>query len=384
MKFLPLIWRNALRNRLRTFLTLAGIAFLLFVLIFVLTALTEMQAWEGVAAPHLRVVVQHAEGLTALLTIDLENYLKSDEIQRHAKNVTKFNWYGGYYQDRDNLLPEFAVDVGVIRELFTELRFSDDAYRRLLATKNGTLVGVGLMKKFGWEVGRKITLIGTFYPANPELEIVGTFTATDPHQEVQMFFRWDYFDELMNQQKMVSTYWMEARTLEDIPKLKELIDAHTKNSPAPTETVTEREFAAQFSAMMGNVKAIVTGIGMIVLLIMVMMTANTMAMAARERVTEVAVMRTLGFSGAGILAILVAESILVSLIGAAFAVGVSLAIFNVLRLSPNPVYFPVFMVETSTVLVALGAALFCGVFSSLVPAIRSARRKISDGLRQVV
>ncbi|HZE98313.1 MAG TPA: ABC transporter permease [Planctomycetota bacterium] len=384
MKFLPLIWRNAVRNRLRTLLTLAGIGFLLFVLIFVRTALTEMQAWEGVAAPHLRVVVQHAEGLTAFLPIELENYLQSDEIQRHAKNVTKFNWFGGYYQDRDNLMPEFAVDVDVLRDLFTELQLSDDVYKKLRATKNGTVVGVGLMKKFDWKVGQRVTLIGTFYPANPELEIVGTFQATDPHQDVQMFFRWDYFDELMNQQKMVSTYWMEARSLEDVPRLKELIDAHTKNSSAPTETVTEKEFAAQFSAMMGNVKAIVTGIGIVVLIIMIMMTANTMAMAARERVTEVAVMRTLGFSAGGILAIIVAESILVSMIGAGLSIGVSLVIFNVLRFSPSPVYFPVFMVESSTVGIALGAALFCGVFSSLVPAIRSARRKISDGLRQVV
>jgi putative ABC transport system permease protein len=384
MKFLPLIWRNALRNRLRTLLTLAGIAFLLFVLIFVRTALTEMNAWEGVAAPHLRVVVQHAEGLTATLPIELENYLKSDEIQRHAKNVSKFNWFGGYYIDRTNLLPEFAVDVAVVRELFTEIIIPDDAYDRFQKTKTGVLVGKGLMKKYDWKVGGKFTLIGTFYPANPELEIVGVFDAKDPHQQEQMFFRWDYFDELLNGQKLVSTYWMEARTLEDIPKLKELIDAHTKNSPAPTETVTEREFAAQFTAMMGNVKAIVTGIGIVVLIIMVMMTANTMAMAARERVTEVAVMRTLGFTARGILAIIISESILVSLMGAAISIGGSLVIFNLLRLSPNSVYFPVFMVETSTVQIALGAALFCGVFSSLVPAVRSARRKIADGLRQVV
>src|SRR5262249_47732611 len=106
MKFLPLIWRNALRNRLRTSLTLAGIAFLIFVLIFVRTALTEIMAWSDVAEGHLRVVVQHAEGLTAILPIELENYLQSDEIQRHAKNVVKFNWFGGYYQDPKNMLPE--------------------------------------------------------------------------------------------------------------------------------------------------------------------------------------------------------------------------------------------------------------------------------------
>ena len=384
MKFLPLIWRNAVRNRLRTTLTLAGIGFLLFVLIFVRTALTEMQAWEGVAATHLRVVVQHAEGLTATVPIELENYLRSDEIQRHAEHVMKFNWFGGYYQDPKNLLPEFAVDVGVLRQLFDELRISDEDYRKLSETKTGAVVGIALMKKNGWKVGQRITLIGTFYPVNPELDIVGSFTAKNPRQEEQMFFRWDYFDELMNRQKIVSTYWMKARSLEDIPKLKELIDAHTKNSTAPTETITEKEFAAQFMAMMGNVKAIVTGIGAIVLVIITMMTANTMAMAARERVTEVAVMRTLGFTAGNILAIIVAESVLVSLLGAGMAVGGSLLVFNVLRLSPSPLYFPVFLVEESTVGIALAAALACGVFSSLVPAIRSARRKISDGLRQVV
>ena len=384
MKLLPLIWRNAIRNRLRTVLTLAGVAFLLFVLIFVMTGLSEIQAWEGVAATHMRVVVQHSEGLTAELPLELENYLKSDEIQRHAEHVCKFNWFGGYYQDPKNWPPEFAVDAAEFHSLFDECKMSDEVYKKFCETKTGTLVGVGLMKKYNWSVGQRITLIGTFYPANPELDIVGTFTTQNPRQEEQMFFRWDYLDELLNNRKAVSTFWMKARSAESIPKLKELIDAHTKNSSAPTETITEKEFAVQFMQMMGNVKAIVAGIGAIVLLIMVMMTANTMAMAARERVTEVAVMRTLGFTSGRILFLIVAESVLVSMFGAFIALGGSLFVFNGLRLSPSPVYFPVFLVEPPTMAVAAGAALFCGVASSLIPAIRSARRKISDGLRQVV
>jgi putative ABC transport system permease protein len=384
MKFLPLIWRNALRNRLRTILTLAGIAFLLFVLIFVLTGLSEIQAWEGVAATHRRVVVQHAEGLAAELGIELETFLKGDEISRHAEHVCKFNWFGGYYQDPKNWPPEFAVDPPAMKPLFDELKFSDEAYRKFCETKTAALVGISLMKKYDWKVGQRITLIGTFYPCNPELDIVGVFTTKDPRQEEQMFFRWDYLDELLKNQKVVSTYWMKARSDEDIPRLKELIDAHTKNSSYPTETITEKEFAAQFMSMMGNIKAIVAGIGFLVLIIMVMMTANTMAMAARERVIEVAVMRTLGFRAGQILNIIVAESLLVSLLGAAIALGVSLIVFNGLRLSPSPIYFPVFLVAPKTVAVALAAALACGLLSSAVPGIRAARRKITDGLRQVV
>jgi putative ABC transport system permease protein len=384
MKFLPLIWRNALRNRLRTILTLAGIAFLLFVLIFVMTGLSEIQAWEGVAATHRRVVVQHAEGLTAELGIELETFLKGDVISQHAEHVCKFNWFGGYYQDPKNWPPEFAVDPPAMRALFDELKFSDEAYKKYCETKTAALVGISLMKKYDWKVGQRITLIGTFYPCNPELDIVGVFTTKDPRQEEQMFFRWDYLDELLQNRKIVSTYWMKARSDEDIPRLKELIDAHTRNSSFPTETITEKEFAAQFMSMMGNIKAIVGGIGALVLVIMIMMTANTMAMAARERVTEVAVMRTLGFRSGQILAIMVSESLLVSLLGAAIALGVSLLVFNGLRLSPSPIYFPVFLVAPATAVTALGAAVACGLVSSLVPAVRSARRKITDGLRQVV
>ena len=384
MKFLPLIWRNALRNRLRTILTLAGIAFLLFVLIFVMTGLSEIQAWEGVAATHRRVVVQHAEGLTAELGIELETFLKGDVISRHAEHVCKFNWFGGYYQDPKNWPPEFAVDPPAMRHLFDELEYSEEAYKKYCETKTGALVGVSLMKKYEWKVGQRITLIGTFYPCNPELDIVGTFTTKDPRQQEQMFFRWDYLDELLNNRKIVSTYWMKARSDEDIPRLKELIDAHTKNSSYPTETITEKEFAAQFMSMMGNIKAIVGGIGALVLLIMVMMTANTMAMAARERVTEVSVMRTLGFTSGQILGIIVSESLLVSLLGAALALGASLLAFNVFKLSPSPIYFPVFLVEPKTIAVALAAAVMCGIVSSLVPAVRASQRRITDGLRQVV
>jgi putative ABC transport system permease protein len=109
-----------------------------------------------------------------------------------------------------------------------------------------------------------------------------------------------------------------------------------------------------------------------------------MAMAARERVTEVAVMRTLGFRSGQILGIMVSESLLVSLLGAAIALGVSLLVFNGLKLSPSPIYFPVFLVEPQTMIVSIAAAVTCGLVSSMVPAVRAARRKITDGLRQVV
>ena len=384
MKFLPLILRNALRNRLRSVLTLLGIVFMVFVLVFITTVLYEMTAWQDLAAPHNRVVVQHSLGLATPLPIELENYLLGDEVGRFAQHITKFNWVGAYYQNPDYIPASFAVDIEPWRKLWSEVTVSDEDFAKLKATKTGVLVGESLMKKHKWEVGKRITMIGTFYPFNPELDIVGVIRAPDVRQEEIMVYRWDYFDEMMNGRKIVGTWWMKARSTEDIPKLKDLIDNRTKNSSDPTETITEKEFANQFLQMMGNIKGMVILISGSVLVIMVLMTANTMAMSVRERVTEVAVLRTLGFRSSQILAFVVLESVFLTMTATVLSLGVAFLLFNVLRKSPNDLYFPVFMISTSTAVGAIVAALVCGVASSIIPAVRAARRKIVDGLRQVV
>lgn len=383
MKFLHLILRNALRNRLRTVLTAGGSAFLLFLLVFMMTALTEMEAWQGEAASHRRVVVQHSTGLATPLYADLEGFLRGDAVAPHVTCVQKLSWVGAYYQEPSNFFANFAGDHLVFREMWDEFRVPDDAYAAYCARKDACLVGRSLARKFGWKVGQRITLMGTIYPVNPELEIVGIYTSHDLRLEERLDFRWDYFDELMNRRGIVGTYWLKAKGTEEMSRLKEIIDDHTRNSSDPTETMTEKEFGAQFMEMMGNVKALVSSMGAVVLLIMVMMTANTMAMSARERVTEIAVMRTLGFPARGILFLFVAEAMVVTALGAAFSLGGALLLFNVLKLSPAPQFFPYFFVTGSTVAVALVASFGAGLAASAVPAWMSARRKIVDGLRQV-
>jgi putative ABC transport system permease protein len=385
MKFFHLIVRNALRNKLRTGLTVGGTAFLMFVLLFIVTALTEMEAWEGEAAKHDRIAIQHSAGLANPLPIELENFLRSDEVQRHGHQLQKMNWFGGWWQDRQNFFANLAVDHPIHRELWNEQKIPDDVQARWAEVKSGTIVGKALADKFGWKVGQKISLLSNLYPCVPELDIVGFFTVpSDIRQEQQLFFRWDYLDELMNGRKIVGTYWMNARSRADIPRLKEIIDGHTKNSSDPTETVTEKEFAAQFMEMMGSIKFFVTFIVIGVLVIMTLMTANTIAMSARERVREIAVLRTLGFTQRQILSFIVAEALLLSLVGLLVPLTGALLLFNGMKLSPNPAWFPYFFIEPRTIALATGAALFSGLVASAVPAVASAQRKIVDGLRQVV
>ena len=385
MKFFRLILRNAMRNKLRTFLTIGGTAFLMFILLFIMTALTEMEAWEGEAAKHDRIAIQHSAGLANPLPIELENFLRGDEVSRHGHQLQKMNWFGGWWQDRSNWFANLAVDHQVHGELWNEQVIPADVQAKWNEVKSGTIVGKALADKFGWRVGQKISLLSNLYPCVPELDIVGFFTVpSDIRQEQQLFFRWDYLNELMNDRKIVGTYWMNARSRDDVPKLKEIIDGHTKNSSDPTETVTEKEFAAQFMAMMGSIKFFVGFIVIGVLVIMTLMTANTIAMSARERVTEIAVLRTLGFSKGRILYLVIAEALALSTIGLLLPLTAALVLFNGLKLSPNPAWFPYFFIAPGTIAVAAIASLASGILSSAVPAILAAERKIVDGLRQVV
>jgi len=385
MKYLRLILRNALRNKLRTGLTVGGTAFLMFVLLFISTALTEMEAWEGEAAKHDRIAIQHSSGLANPLPIELENFLRGEEVSRHGHQLQKMNWFGGWWQDRSNWFANLAVDHPIHRELWSEQKIPDDVQARWAEVKSGAIVGKALAEKFGWKVGQRISLLSNLYSCVPELEIVGYFTVpSDIRQEQQLFFRWDYLDELMNGRKIVGTYWMSARSAADVPKLKEIIDGHTRNSSDPTETVTEKEFAAQFMAMMGNIKGVVFFIVVGVMLIMTLMTANTVAMSARERVTEVAVLRTLGFTQGKILFLILTEGLLLSLVGLLVPLSGALLLFNVWKVSPNPQWFPYFFIEPGTIVLAAGVALVSGLLAASIPAWLSARRKIVDGLRQVV
>jgi putative ABC transport system permease protein len=384
MKLARLIFKNALRNRLRAVLTIGGSAFLMWVLIFIMTAMTEMEAWEGESAGKLRVAVQHSTGLATPLPYSLEDFLKREPVTRHASHVAKLNWFQGVYKDPKNWFARFAVDHEVIREVWDEFKMPDDQYKAFGDTRNGCIAGKALAEKFGWKIGERIPIKGDIYPCDLDLVLVGIYAGKNAREEQQLYFQWKYMNELLNDSKPVGTFWLRARTLEDLPKLKEIIDAHTKNSSDPTESMTEKEFGAQFTAMMGNYKALIAGLGTIVLIIMILMTANTMAMVARERVTEIAVLRTLGFPALSILVMILGEALVLTMSGGALALAGSVLLFNVGQKSPVPDFFPTFIVEPVTIGVAVGASFACGILSALIPAVRAATRKIVDGLRQVV
>jgi len=378
-----LIFRNAWRNRRRTILTVLSITVSMFVLATVLTLITALEAWEGNPTGADRVVVQSAMGLTMPLPLTMQSFLEGLE---GAECVLKSNWFGGYYQDPDDWFANFATDSEKVRAMWSEFTIDDDVYQKFVQQRTACIVGKTLFQKMqskGWAIGKTMTLTGTIYPCDPELEIVGTFSARTPPEEEQLLFHWEYFDELLGRRSLVGTYWIKVRRPEDISRLKEKIDREFENSRDRTDTLTEKEFGQQFQAMMGNVKGLVLSVASLVLLVIVLLAANTIAMSARERITEVAVMRTLGFQPAHILGLFLAESIIVSVVGTAIAAVAAFFLFNVAHWSPDPKYFSYLDVAPKTFAVLFGVSAAIGILSAALPALRAARRSVVDGLRFV-
>ena len=377
MKLLPLAVKNALRNKRRTILTVFGVAFFVGIICFMRTIVTSFDAWSANADPYARVGVMSNTNITINLPRAHEAYLQRlPEVEW----VQKMDWFGGKIGDRrEDFFANFACDPEIWLEIWEEYKVPPDQYEAWVKNRQGAMVGKMLADKFGWKIGDRVTLTGTIYPVNPELTILAIYEGPDP---MTMYFHWEYFNQLAGGEMSVGMYWLKVRDQAAIPGLIAAIDAHFENGADPTKSMTEKEFARMFSSMMGNVGALVGAVGGVAVLIMVLIVGNTMAMAARERARETATMRTLGFTPGPILLMILAESLTVTLAGAAIGVGIPLLLFNVAGLPMGP-FFPTFPVAGGTVAAAAIIALCVGVFAGGIPAALNARVNIVEGLRRV-
>jgi putative ABC transport system permease protein len=251
--------------------------------------------------------------------------------------------------------------------------------------RTGVLVGRVLMKKYGWKLGQKLPLKGDIYPIPLELTIRAIFKAPD---ETGVYFHHQYIEEALPRVKgFVGWYWIKAASVEAAQRLPAQIDSLFENSDRPTRTETEKEMQNGFISMLGNVKLLLTSIAGVIVFVILLISANTMAMAARERVTEIAVLRTLGYSKGTILGLVLGESLLLSVLGGGLGLLVFVALFPGLRqgllYSPMGGFAGGMKLFPGVLGVAFGVTVFIGLAAGLVPALRSAQRSIVDGLRQV-
>ena len=378
MRYAMLVLKNLMRSRRRTILTIISIAVSLFIFSALVSLPTVANELLADSASSTRIAVHNKAGLTYALP---ESYKTRIAATPHVSAVMGESWFGGIYHEVSDAFPNMAVDPEAVEALWTDWDISPQAFADFHKIRTAALVGPGTMKRFGFHVGQQIMLRGTVYPKNITLKIVGTMGGKAPPNF--LVFRRDYMEEVLGRPGFVSIYWVRADSSPAVPALIAALDEEFANSTAETQSESE---AAFMSGFMENYRAFFTlteVLGLIVVISIALVAANTAAMSIRERRAEIAVMRSLGFSSRLILSLLLAESLIIGLMGGMLGCGSAYLVLKAYSAgSPGGPFSairipPVVLVETLVV------AALIGLLSALVPARAAARRNIVDALRAV-
>lgn len=376
MKYAKLIFKNILRNRRRTLLTISSLVVSLFLIISLATILTEFDRGTQEASP-LRLVSRHAVSLGFVIPMA---HLQKMKTVPGVKEAMPFSWFGGIYKDERNFFANFAVDARKMRDVRPEIKMSDADWQAFINDRQGAIVGAKLVKVYGFTPGQRITLKSPIYNASIEFIIRGVYTGSD---EKTLYFQYDYLNELVPAwaKDNVSTFAIIANTAEDVPRVGQAIDSIFANTDAPTKTESEREFALSFQTMMGGVKTFLYAIMAAITFSLLLVMGNTMAMTVRERTKEVGTLKAIGFQRGTITALFLGESLVVACIGAAIGIGAAALLFRSVDLSlyiPNLISF----VPTSqTLAIAFGLSILVGLISVVYSAYRVSGLTIAEALR---
>ncbi|HEX9652528.1 MAG TPA: FtsX-like permease family protein, partial [bacterium] len=307
-------------------------------------------------------------------------------------DVSIGQWFGGVYIDAKNFFARFAIEPESFLPLYPEYVLTEKEKEDFLKERNSCIVGAKIATKYGWKLGDNIRLIGDIFPGDWDFVISGIYHGADrTTDETQMFFHWKYLDEQIGlttpgRMGQVGFFYVGVASPDDVVRVSQAIDAMFDNSMAETKTETEKEFQMSFVSMVGTIITTVRVISVVVIAIILLVLANTMAMTARERVTEYAVLKTLGFRPGHLTGLIFGESLFIAVLGG--AIGLLLAVPIIAGfgefLSVNlGSFFPVFELSRSTVLLAAVAALSVGIAAAIFPTINATRMKIADGLRYI-
>jgi len=376
MKYAKLIFKNILRNKRRTLLTISSLVVSLFLIISLATILTEFERGTEEASP-LRLVSRHAVSLGFVIPMA---HLEKMKAVPGVKDVMPFSWFGGIYKDERNFFANFAVDARKLREVIPEVKASDTDWQAFINDRQGAMVGRKLVMLYGFTPGQRITLKSPIYNAEVEFIIRGVYTGSD---EKTLYFHYDYLNELLPDwgKDKVSTFSILANTAEDVPRVAQQIDSIFANTDAPTKTESEREFALSFQTMMGGVKQFLYGIMGAITFSLLLVMGNTMAMSVRERTKEVGTLKAIGFQRGTITTMFLAEALIVACIGAGIGIGAAALLFNSIDLSLYIPNFISFIPTGQTLAAAFGLSILVGLISVVYSAYRVSGLTIAEALR---
>jgi len=375
MKFARLVFRNLLRNRRRTILTALSIAVSMFVFSALVALPAVVERITAAQGSSLRLVCHSKAGLSYSLP---EAYLARIAESPHVVAALGWMFFGGIYRDVHDQFPNFAVDHEHVDLIWPDWKLSPSAAAEFKRLRTACLVGPETMRRYKWHVGQQIMLRGTVYPVNLTLQIVGEIKVPGDG----LLFRRDYMEEAIGRKGFISMYMLRVDQAESIPTVIGELDESFANSGAETQTESEASFIGGFLASLRPLLAMARVLAFIVIITIGLVAANTAAMSIRERRTEVAVMRSLGFSVSLIMNCLLAESMIIGLVGGLVgSAGAYLMLkavgFSLLGPFSTAGVPPVILVES------LAVAALIGFMSAFVPARAALRRSIVDTLRAV-
>ncbi|HEX3555212.1 MAG TPA: FtsX-like permease family protein [Thermoanaerobaculia bacterium] len=385
MKFLPLIWSNLKRKKLRTAFTLLSIlvAFILFgylsAIRMAFTAGVEMSGAD-------RLMVTHKVSIIQPLPIAYNDRIAAVP---GVREVTHANWFGGIYQDPKNFFPQMAVDAVTYMDLYPEMLLPAEQRKAWLADRQGAVVGRTTAQRFGWKVGDKIPIQGTIY-RHPDgsnawdFNLDGIYDGKEKSTDTSGFlFHYDYLKEATGgTTALVGWYIIRIDDPAHSADVARRTDSLFANSPYETKTQSEKALAQSFASQVGDIGKIMRIVLAAVFFTILLVAGNTMAQSVRERTSELAVLKTLGFGNGQVLALVLAESCLLAALGGALGLAIGWALITAGG-DPTHGNLPVFYFPPPDVALGAGLTLLLGLVTGLLPAIQAMRLRIVDALRRV-
>jgi putative ABC transport system permease protein len=348
---------------------------------------TMVEAWyAGVdASSPVRLVTRNAVSLMDTLPLAYEARIRAVP---GVTGVGHAFWFEGIYIDKKHFFPQFAISMPGYLDLLPELLFPEDQRLTLVRDRRGALAGRKLAARFGWKVGDRIILKGTYFPGEYQLVIRGIYRGRDPStDETMLIFHWDYLNEQMkklapDQADKAGWFLIQIASPDLAGEVSAKIDTIFKNSLAETLTETEKAFNLGFVAMTEAILLAIQAVSWVVIGVILLVLANTMAMSARERLGEYAVLKAMGFRPRFLTGVIMGESLALALLGG--LLGLALTPLVTLALPASVMqYFGVFNVTRETLALGLGVSLAVGVLAAVLPAWRAARVGIAPALRKV-
>lgn len=390
MKYLTYVLRNARRNPVRSLLTIASTAISLFLMMILLAFFEVNDDVASSSRAYNRLIVMNSQGFAGKVPI-----VRVREVAAMDGVIaaSPMSWFGGKYGEEVMPFAQFGVDPKQFFRIYEELTVPPDQLRAFQETRDGCVLGRKLAEDRHIKIGDKLPLKGNIYPVDLDLTVVGIYDGPSNRDLRMCVFNWEYFDEMLKRSSMARASGNAGIVLARVKDGDQLagtcrrIDESYRNTDEPTRSQSEEAFAKFFTEMLGDLKGMVRWIGIAVVASLMLVCANALAMALRERTTEISVLKAIGFGKQLVLFLVLAEAMIVSGIGGLVgAVGckVFFDVFDVSRLPMVSQILPFFFIPWTTALVGLAVSVLIGFFSGLFPAYRASRLSVVNGLRKVV